>query len=137
MTIMDNFKNIREDAAQHTEAPRPQAWNRLEQKLDADIVSTKRRKSKFRTRLLTAASFAILVSVFYLIVQESQKTPPPLAHGQIASWEELYSDEDTGFYDLENLRKLNLAFETADHLNGLLGSQSSSGTNFLRIEGTH
>jgi hypothetical protein len=134
---MDNYDNLRKAAAQHSTTPRPLAWNRLEQKLDADLVSIKRKKTKLKYRLMAAAACALLISVFSVIVQESNKSTPLLAHGQIAAWEELASSEDSGLYDLDNLRRLNLAFQTTDYLNGLLGNQSSSGTNFLRMEGTH
>ncbi len=137
MIKMENYNNLRKAATQHSTPPRPQAWNRLEQKLDADLVSIKRKKSRLKYRFMAAAVCALLVSVFYLIIQESNKSTPTLAHGQIAVWEELALVEDPGLYDLDNLRKLNLAFKTTDYLNGLLGNQSSSGTNFLRIEGTH
>lgn len=132
---MDNFHKIREAAKQQSTAPPAQVWRKLEQRLDADIVHTKRTKSIRRNRLYTMASLALLVSVFYLIINESKKTPPAL-HGQIASWEELTFDEEPGLYNLDNLRNLNAAFDN-DYLNGLLGNQSSSGTNFLRINGTH
>ena len=132
---MDNFQNIREAAQQQATPPPSRAWNKLEQKLDADIVQAKRVKRLRRNRLYSFASMALLISVFYLIVHESKKTPP-IAHGQIASWEELSLDDEPGLYNLDYLRNLNATFDS-DYLNGLLGNQSSSGTNFLRIKGTH
>ena len=134
---MDNFNNLREAASRQATPPPARAWNKLEQRLDADIVYTKRKKSIRRKQLVSIASFAVLVSIFYVIINESKKTPPPIAHGQISVWEELAIDDQPGLYDLDNLRNLNAAFQGTDYLNGLLGNQSSSGTNFLRIKGTH
>jgi len=133
---MKNFDKVREAASQHTTTPPPRAWNKLEQKLDADIVDDKRRKSLTRSRIMAGSLLLLTVSIFYLIVQESHKTPPPLAHGQIAAWEDLdHHGGDKGLYDLDNLRKLDLAFKGLglhqDHFNGLLGNQSTSGTNLL------
>ena len=105
---MDNYSKLREEANGYRVEPSGKAWERVEQKLDNNLVKTQRKKDAMKRRMLSVMGVSLILICTYLIIHESRK-PTFVDMGQIASWEDLKVQDDD-FYNLQNVRLLDTAY---------------------------
>jgi hypothetical protein len=95
MSNKDIFDHFKEEADKIRETPSPEAWSRIEQRLQASRPSIQR--TRIRTMgsrlhpMSLAAGIALLLglSVVFMWMTDQQKATTPIAQADTLEWEEL------------------------------------------------
>lgn len=108
MSIVDKMDELRKLASEYTAAPPHRTWQRVQHKLDSDIISHRHRRQRQKNFCYSiAASVAIFASLNYIFAECKKDTQ--IHQGQIAEWETLEST-DQEFYLIANIHSLNKAY---------------------------
>ncbi|MEL7222750.1 MAG: hypothetical protein AAGJ93_15620 [Bacteroidota bacterium] len=95
MSNKDIFEQIKSEAQNIRETPSPEAWSRIEQRLQADRPSIERGRVRTLKQgfqpMSIAAGLALLLglSVVFMWMTDQQQTSDPIAQASTLEWEEL------------------------------------------------
>ena len=105
---MDKMDELRKLASEYEAVPPDITWQRVQHKLDSDIISHRHRRQRQKNFCYgIAVSVAIFASLNFIFSECKKDT---LIHqGQVAEWETLEST-DPEFYWIENIHSLNEAY---------------------------
>lgn len=104
----NDFDHIKHTAHRASVTPRPELWDRLEGKLDDEILEKSKRRTTAVKRIGQLVTCSVLLICSWYIWQESNKETTP-GMGQIASWEDL-DDTQAGYYDTDKVHLLRQAY---------------------------